>query len=191
MAIEPAAEAVLLDACVLYPAPIRDLLVQLASDQLYRAKWTDRIHDEWITAILRSRPDLTRGQLERTRGLMNRAVLDCLVEGYETLLPSLRLADPDDAHILAAAIHAGCSAIVTFNLSDFPSETVSRHGIEALHPDDFLLRLCERDAAAVIAAAAACRMRLRNPPLSSEEYLAVLGRSVPRTVEIRATVRRR
>jgi len=115
-------------------------------------------------------------------------VLDCLVEGYETLAPSLELPDPDDAHVLAAAIHAGCDGIVTFNLQDFPPRALVRHGIEALHPDDFMLRLIDQDSEEVTHAAAACRRRLRNPPLSSEQYLAALGaETLPKTVAALAT----
>lgn len=174
MDIEPRPSRVLLDACVLYPAPLRDLLIQFATAGLFRARWTDRIHEEWITSILRNRPDLTRRQLERTRSLMDRAVLDCLVEGYETIASSLELDDPNDAHVLAAAIHAGCDVIVTFNLQGFPSQPLGRHGIEALHPDEFVLRLIDRDSEEVVHAAAACRGRLRNPPLSPQQYLAAL-----------------
>jgi hypothetical protein len=62
---------VIYDACVLYRAPLRDLLMRLALTDLYRARWSDQIHDEWISAVLRNRPDLSRQQLERTRSLMN------------------------------------------------------------------------------------------------------------------------
>ncbi|MBX9626148.1 MAG: PIN domain-containing protein, partial [Gemmataceae bacterium] len=106
------------DACVLYPAPIRDLLVHLAVLDVVAARWTDAIHDEWVESLLADRPDLTRGQLERTRALMNTHVRDCLVTGYEDLVPTLTLPDPDDRHVLAAAVRAGAGAIVTFNLAD-------------------------------------------------------------------------
>lgn len=96
------------DACVLYPAPLRDLLMHLALTDLFRAKWTDQIHDEWIRSVLEQRPDLRREQLERTRQLMNAHVRDCLVTGYEDLIPALSLPDPDDRHVLAAAIRGWC-----------------------------------------------------------------------------------
>ena len=87
---------VIYDACVLYPAPLRDLLMRLALTDLYRARWSDQIHEEWITAVLRNRSDLSRAQLERTRSLMNAHVLDALVDGYQSLIPALELPDPDD-----------------------------------------------------------------------------------------------
>jgi len=80
----------LYDACVLYPAPLRDLLMHLAMTDLFRARWTDQIHDEWIRNVLANRPDLKRKQLERTRRLMNAHVLDCLVTGCENLIDGLR-----------------------------------------------------------------------------------------------------
>ena len=106
---------VMYDACVLYPAPLRDFLPRLALTELFRARWTETIHAEWMASVLADRPDLTRAQLERTRALMNAAVPDCLVEGYHSLIAGLTLPDPRDRHVLAAAIRAGAGAIVTFN----------------------------------------------------------------------------
>ena len=77
------------DANVLYPAPLRDILMRLALTDMFSARWTDDIHDEWIRNVLESRPDLTREQLERTRGLMNANVRDCVGEGYQSLIPGL------------------------------------------------------------------------------------------------------
>lgn len=111
----------LYDACVLYPAPLRDLLLQLALTDRFRAKWTNAIHDEWIRNVLEQRPDLTAAQLQRTRELMDLHVRDCLVDGYEPLIAGLNLPDPNDRHVLAAAIHARADVIVTFNLGDFPA----------------------------------------------------------------------
>lgn len=87
---------VLYDACVLYPAPLRDLLMHVAMTDLYRAKWTDAIHDECTRNVLKDRPDSTPEQLQRTRDLMNAHVRDCLVTGYETLIDAITLQDPKD-----------------------------------------------------------------------------------------------
>src|SRR5258706_13313625 len=103
----------LLDACVLYPAPMRDLLMHLAGAGLFPARWTDDIHDEWIRSLVTKGRD--RKRLERTRSLMNDAVPDCLVGGYQSLIPSLTLPDPDDRPVLAAAIVANADVIVTCN----------------------------------------------------------------------------
>ena len=93
---------VVYDACVLYPAALRDFLMHLAITNLFRARWTEMIHEEWIRNVLRDRPDLTAHQLARTRQLMDENVLDCLVTGYESLVPSLSLPDLNDRHVLAS-----------------------------------------------------------------------------------------
>ncbi len=117
---------VVYDACVLYPAPLRSLLMYLAMTGLYRARWTNDIHEEWMRNVQRDYPDVTRQQAERIRDLMNAHIGDCLVTGYETLIPSLALPDPDDRHVLAAAICCEADIILTFNLKDFPEGASSR-----------------------------------------------------------------
>jgi hypothetical protein len=106
-AIEVNRFTVVYDACVLYPAPLRDLLMRLA-----------------LT-------DLSRAQLERTRSLMNAYVRDALVDGYQSLVPALELPDPNDRHVLAAAIQCGADLILTFNLDDFPEQALTIHGLGA------------------------------------------------------------
>jgi hypothetical protein len=84
-----------------------------------RARWTETIHDEWIRNVLKGNPQLSSERIARTRSLMNEAVRDCLVRGYEDLIDSLTLPDPDDRHILAAAIRGGAEVIVTYLLLQF------------------------------------------------------------------------
>jgi len=116
---------------------------------------------------------------------MNQAVLDCLVTGHETLIESLELPDPDDRHVLAAAIHAGADAIVTFNLRDFPEEVLDLYNVEVLHPDDFIQFQHDFNTAAVIIAAQRCRKRLRNPPRTADEYLDTLSQQrLPKTFAV-------
>jgi len=166
----------LFDACVLYPAPLRDLLMWLALAGLFRARWSDAIHEEWVNSLLAGRPDLTRERLERTRELMNRAVPDCLVTGYEDLVAGLTLPDPGDRHVLAAAIRGGADVIVTYNLGDFPAGTLAPLRIAAQHPDDFIAQLLDLAPGLVCAAVKKHRQSLKNPPKTAEEYLATLAR---------------
>ncbi len=173
----------LFDACVLHPAPLRDLLMHLALTDLFRAKWTDAIHDEWMRSVLECRPDLSREQLQRTRKLMDAHVRDCLVTGYEDLIPALVLPDPDDRHVLAAAIRSGADVIVTYNLSDFPPESLTKWGITPLHPDEFIFHLIDLAAPLVCIAAKRHRESLKNPPKTVDEYLGTLERqALARTV---------
>jgi predicted nucleic acid-binding protein len=164
------------DANVLYPAELRNLLMHLALTGLFRAKWSADVHEEWISALLEKRPDLTRVKLERTRTLMDLHAADALVTGYEDLIPRLHLPDQNDRHVLAAAIRGQADVIVTMNLRDFPEEIVRPFGIGTQHPDDFVLQLLEVDPEAVTAAAESHRQSLRNPAKTTGEYLDTLER---------------
>jgi predicted nucleic acid-binding protein len=162
------------DANILYPAPLRDLFIRLAQAGLVRARWTETIHEEWIRNVLKDYPHLSAERMARTRTLMNEAVRDCLVIGYDDLIESLSLPDPDDRHILAAAIRASANVIVTYNLKDFPLATLASFDIEAQHPDDFLIALLDQAPGMVCAAVKRQREGLRNPPKTAQELLSTL-----------------
>lgn len=119
--------SVVLDACVLYPAPLRDSLMRLAITDLFKARWTDIIHEEWVRNLESTIP---RVKLEAVRDLMDENVRDAKVEGFEFLIDTLKLPDPDDRHVLAAAIHSKSDAIVTFNQKDFPKEYLASFDID-------------------------------------------------------------
>jgi len=171
------------DANILYPAPLRDLFIRVAQNGLVRGKWTEQIHDEWMRNVLKDNPRLSSERLARTRRLMNEAVRDCLVVGYEDLIASLSLPDPEDRHVLAAAIRANAEVIVTFNLADFPGEALSRFAVEAWHPDDFLVGLFDLAPGALCATVKQQRQALRNPPKTPQELLTTLeGAGLPLTV---------
>jgi hypothetical protein len=127
-----------------------------------------------VRNVLKGNPLLSANGLARTRSLMNEAVRDCLVTGYEDLIESLSLPDPNDRHVLAAAIRADAEVVVTFNLKDFPPSALSSYGIEAQHPDDFLLGLFDAAPGPFCAAVKRQREGLRNPPKSAEELLGTL-----------------
>ena len=159
------------DANVLYPSELRNLLMHLAVTGLFRATWSNAVHEEWIEALLRNRPDLTREKLERTRMLMDKHATDALVTGYEDLIDGLHLPDPDDRHVLAAAIRGRADVIVTINIRDFPGDVLAPFGIEAQHPDEFVLHLLDLAPGVVAGAARNHRESLKNPPKTIEEYL--------------------
>lgn len=156
--------------------------MELVAEKLFRAKWSDAVQDEWMRKLLENRPDLTRERLERTRDLMNRAIPDANVASYEDLIEGLRLPDPDDRHVLAAAIASECDALVTFNQKDFPAEYLAKFNIEPLHPDEFVHCQFGFGTASVIIAAQRCRARLKSPPVSAEAYIAALeAQGLPKT----------
>ncbi len=158
--------------------------MHLALTDLFKARWTDHIHEEWIEALLR-RNKFDRRILEKTRDLMDASVRDAKVSDYEGLIDALVLPDPDDRHVLAAAIKSGANAIITFNLKDFPNDALAKYGIEAIHPDEFVYS--QIDLAPAIACGAIKRQResLKNPPKAKEEFLAILQKQqLPQTVSV-------
>jgi len=179
----PPSLTALLDANVLYPAPLRDALMHLATAGLYRARWSAAIHEEWIRNLLLNRPDLLRTTLENTRDMMNSAVPDGLITGYERLIPDLALPDEDDRHVLAAAIFGRADVLVTFNLKDFPKAALDVHGIVAQTPDEFIHELMDFDENRVVLAIKRQRALLKNPAKTVEEHLQTLEEQrLPRTV---------
>jgi hypothetical protein len=164
----------------LYPALTRDLLLTLSRTGLFRARWTDQIHDEWIAAVLRENPHLA-GRLARTRALMDDSVLDCLITGYESLVDGLTLPDPDDRHVLAAAIKGRADVIVTKNLKDFPAAALAPFGIEPQHPDAFVLHQISLNMDRALAAIAKLRARLVRPAMDVREFLDSIARELPNT----------
>ena len=166
-----------LDANVLYPARVRDLLLRLAIAGHYRARWTERILDECFNNLLADRPDLPAERLDRTRGLMNVAVPDAIVRDYEHLIEQLDLPDPSDRHVVAAAIVASADVVVTSNLGDFPAAEIPP-SITVLSPDDFILRLIHADLESVATVIEQQAAALRNPPMTIAELLdglAIVG----------------
>lgn len=172
--IERRIEKAILDACVLYPAPIRDILLNLAEQELFIPKWSKIIEEEWIRNLLLNRPDLQRSKLERTVNAMSNAFPDAEVQGFEEIIDSLNLPDTNDNHVLAAGIKSESSLIITFNLKDFPLSDLSVYGIEAKNPDDFIVELLEKDEAKVNQGFLNQLNSLKNPPKTREELLETL-----------------
>ena len=169
--------AAFLDASVLYPATLRSVLMYLAAADVFRALWSDAVSKEWMAALARDRPDLSASAIARVRALMEAHVEHAVVSGYEELIPTLTLPDPEDRHVLAAAIHGGAEIIVTANLRHFPREALEPYKIVAQEPDAFVHSLLEADPESAVAAFAADRARLRHPAMDPDQYIASLERA--------------
>lgn len=165
-----------LDASVLYPVSLRNLLMRLTIADLYQARWSPHVHDEWVRAVARDNPAVPITRLHELREAMDEHAEDSLVTGYENLIASLTLPDPDDRHVLAAAIVAHADVIVTRNLRDFPPEVLDRYDIEAQHPDEFILHLLDLAPVAVVVAVRNQQARLNKPPVPMPELLALFER---------------
>jgi predicted nucleic acid-binding protein len=180
----------LFDANALYGATVRSLIVTLAQTDLFRARWTHDIHSEWMNALRQKKPDIDQAKLDNVRDLMIAAVPDSLVTGYEAMVPTLELPDPKDRHVLAAAIKGRADVIVTWNLRDFPAQTLSAYDIHAETPDEFIMHLESLERSTVIRAAAEDRMRYKNPPVPPQDYLDRLkAGQLIRTAEFLSTVK--
>lgn len=159
--------------------------MRLALTDRFRARWSDAIHDEWIRNLLRQRPELDPAALEKTRTLRNSSVRDSLVESFEYLIAAIELPDPDDRHVVAAAIPSGAETIVTFNLKDFPASALDRYNLDAQHPDDFIVDLFDLHPASVLQALAEQRASLKKPPKTADEFLDIpLKQGLTQTVSI-------
>jgi predicted nucleic acid-binding protein len=145
-----------------------------AARTLYQPRWSDAIHDEWIRNLLINQPALEPQKLQQTRRLMDAIHPECLVHGYERHIAAIQLPDPDDRHVVAAAIHAKASTIVTFNLADFPDTTLEPLRIRAVPPDRFLVDLFLANGAGFIRTVNTHRTSLQKPSQSVAEYLESL-----------------
>jgi predicted nucleic acid-binding protein len=164
------------DACVLYPFHLRNLLVQCAVDRLVDARWSQEIHDEWIRNLVAKRPALSAERLTRTRDLMDQVLPDANVAGHLVHVSKINLPDPDDRHVVAAGIEARASAIVTWNVRDFPAAALRQFGLRKVSPDAFLMELYAAVPDLVIAATANARANLSASPQSAADYVEALRR---------------
>lgn len=156
--------------------------MRLAVTDLFKARWTDMIHEEWIRNL---EDKIPRDKLEKVRDLMDEKVRDAKIEGFEFLIGTLKLPDPDDRHVLAAAIHSKSDAIVTFNQKDFPSEYLASFDIELIHPDDFIVYQFEFDPGAVLESFKRQRKSLKNPKMVVDEFIDCLYKQqLPQTANM-------
>lgn len=167
----------LLDACVLVPMVLADTLLRIAERGVYRPLWSGPILDETRAAVVRVHPGIDHDLVERRLRMMNEAFEDALVTGWEPLAAGLTVPDPDDRHVVAAAVCGGAQTIVTTNLKDFPEDVLAPLDLVGIHPDDFLLDqldLAPPTVLDVIREQAACMTR---PPLSVRDVVARLARA--------------
>jgi hypothetical protein len=167
----------LYDTDALFPNSQRDLLIRVGMAGLVQAKWTRRIVDDLVAALARRFPLIPQARLDRLRDLINDSVPDCLVTDYEPLIEPLKLPDPDDRHVLAAAIKAGAQVIVTANIRDFPADYLGAWNVEAKTPDDFLLDQIHIDDKVVFACVQQIVDSRKRHPVTVRDVLSELERS--------------
>jgi predicted nucleic acid-binding protein len=173
MAFEPS--VAIFDACILYPFHLRNIVVQAAVDRLVEARWTDAIHEEWIRNLAANAPAIPIGRLQVTRRLMDDALPTAMVTGYEKHIPEVTLPDPDDRHVVAAAIVAQASLLLTWNLRDFPERDLKGFSVRAMTPDEFFSGLFEKAPDLVIGSLANARRNLTTSRVGASDFIAILN----------------
>lgn len=170
--------AALLDACVLVPVSLADTLLRAAEAELYRPLWSERILAEARVAILDVHPDAPPARVDARLAAMCRAFEDASVHDWEPLVDGIVLGDdPDDRHVVAAAVRGGASAVVTANVRDFPDEAMSALGLHAVRPDDFLLDLADLDPPTMVEVVWGQATATARPPLTPGQVLDSLDRA--------------
>jgi predicted nucleic acid-binding protein len=157
----------LLDACVLYPTVLRQVLLGCAGAGLFQPLWSERILEEWARAAAKLGPAqeaIARGEVVAAKAAHPGAMV-AAAPGVER---RLWLPDPDDVHVLAAAVAGSADVIVTMNAGDFPRGVLAEEGIVRVDPDHFLLGLWEQDRAAVDEVAG--RVAAEASRLSGEDW---------------------
>ena len=163
-----------LDACVLVPIALADTLLRVAEKGMYRPLWSDRILREAQDAIEEIHPGI---DVDKRFADMRMAFDDALVTGWEGLEAGISLPDEDDRHVVAAAIRGDGQAIVTVNVADFPATALDPLGLEAVHPDDFLLDQLDLSPSTVVRVIREQAARTKRPPLTPQDLASLLSRA--------------
>ena len=132
----------MIDACVLYPTVMREVTLGCARAGLFEARWSARILEEWARAAAKLGPE----QEVFARGEIAALAVDfpqAIVAAYNGLEARLWLPDPNDVHVLAAAVGGSCDAVLTMNNKDFPGNVLAEEGLFRANPDAFLRGLLE------------------------------------------------
>lgn len=159
-----------LDANVLYGSFVRDVMLSLFAAEMYEARWTDQITQEWVKHLLANISDMTPEKVAKTVNAMNRISPDALVENYQRYIGQITIPDVDDRHVVAAAIACSAQKIVTWNLGDYPNKILKTFGVVAESPDIFVLKLLVEDYRSIIAVLKGMRLRFKAPPVSVDGF---------------------
>lgn len=166
--------AAVLDACVLVPVALADTLLRVAEKGLCRPQWSERILTEAREAIEEVHPGI---DVHKRFADMRETFPDALTAGWEGLEAGIWLPDEDDRHVVAAAICSGAQAIVTANAADFPAAVLGPLGLEAAHPDAFLLNQLDLSPPTVLQVIREQASHTRRPPLTPQDVALTLGRA--------------
>jgi len=180
---QPSSYTAFLDSTALFSVFISNLLLFLSETDLFRVRWSEHVHAEWIDARMRRYPDTNRTALENKRRQMNTAFPEALVVGYESLIDQFYLPDINDRHVVAAADKAKADVIITNNIDDFPEEGLPS-GLFAQTEDDFIVNqfnLTSKSARLVAIAFVRHKKNLTKSRPTWKQYFAKLHSILPKT----------
>lgn len=166
-----------LDACVLVPAALRDILLRAADAGLYQIGWSDEILEE-VRRNLVSQLGRSEEQAGRLVDIMRQAFPDAMVSNYAALIETMTN-DPKDRHVAAAAVASGAAVIVTSNLRDFPASALADYGMQAQSPDEFLLGLSALSMDQMAQLIREQSADLQRPPKTVADVLGMIARQAP------------
>lgn len=170
-----------LDACVLAPMPLADTLLRLAWRGMFIPCWSEDILAEVARTL--EKFGYPAAPIHRRITVMTSVFEEAMVHDLDSSLLTHSLPDPDDNHVLVAAVQAGASAIVTLNLKDFPESICRGHGVDVLSPDRFLLNQFGQNPVGVGDVLREQTEAMRNPPVPLTELLDLLRSVAPDFVE--------
>lgn len=163
-----------IDACVLYPTVLREIVLGVARAGLIAPLWSDRLLEEWARTAARhggaADEALARGEI----AALSAAFPGARIAHDPAAEAALWLPDAGDIHVLATALAGGAEAIITLNLRDFPRSELAPHGVEAVHPDACLYALWlqrPEAVAGVVAGVQATAERLSGEALALRPLL--------------------
>lgn len=166
-----------LDACVLYPTVLREVLIGVAKAGLFTPLWSDRILEEWARATRKIGP--TAEPIARAEAALLRAAFPkASIAAQPGLEARLHLPDENDIHVLAVAIAGNADAIITFNARDFPRHVLAAEGILRRDPDGLLWEIWSHQpdkVSAVIAAVHATAERISGQAQPLRPFLKKAG----------------
>lgn len=169
---------VFLDANVLVPAVLNDIILNFAAAELYKPLWSDTIFAETQKTLI-NKIGLSQESAQRRLAHMNESFPEARVENYQELIDGISCTEAKDRHVLAAAITGGAGALVTFNLKDFPADLFQLHGLDLEHPDDFLASQFDLDTALCAFRMALLLKRWNSPSRSLTQLTTSLRESLP------------
>ena len=163
---------VMLDANVIVSSWTLDVLLSLGDLGMIDHSWSEKILEEYLRAMEGLK---RRDAAEKKMAAANQAFPSAMVYGVG-LPEGIELPDPDDRHVVAAALVGECDCIVTYNLRDFPQEALDKYGLRAMSPDDLVMELVGKNPVTVLCVIDALIRSKRRPPRTYDQEMEGLRR---------------